>query len=281
MEYKNDSARLSCGDGAVIISQHQQEGEIVVSVTSEGNEAMMDKVSKELKTWVEKGKCRDMLTVLNKFGTLISEIAITFANENDGNDSDEGYDEGNDEIDKMVGSLHTAWLDEHYLKKRLEEKDTQLRSKRNSDASVDILGRPKACSSSSTGSDKVQNMFSSGASSKILIGDLLSLIKEKDALGYLVSAIDDNIYNWSVKISRFRPDSALAMDMAFLDSKFDYSEVELQLSFAMDLYPFFPPLVTIIRPRFEGFMLGKLACLECLKIGMKEKNWNPMSGEFL
>lgn len=42
-----------------------------------------------------------------------------------------------------------------------------------------------------------------------------------------------------------------------------YSFVELQLNFAMDLYPFYPPLVSILRPRLEGFMMGKIATLRC------------------
>jgi hypothetical protein len=38
--------------------------------------------------------------------------------------------------------------------------------------------------------------------------------------------------------------------------------VELQVQFAMDMHPFYPPLVTIVRPRFEGFMLGRIATLK-------------------
>lgn len=53
-----------------------------------------------------------------------------------------------------------------------------------------------------------------------------------------------------------------------------YSYIEFQLNFAMDLYPFYPPLCTITRPRFEGFMLGKIATLPCLQF----TNWDPLFG---
>ena len=43
-----------------------------------------------------------------------------------------------------------------------------------------------------------------------------------------------------------------------------YSYIELSFSFTMDLYPFYPPVVTIVRPRFEGFMIGNIASLKCV-----------------
>jgi len=45
-----------------------------------------------------------------------------------------------------------------------------------------------------------------------------------------------------------------------------YAHVELEISFAMDLYPFFPPEVKVVRPRFHGFVLGQIAQMDCLQL---------------
>ena len=42
--------------------------------------------------------------------------------------------------------------------------------------------------------------------------------------------------------------------------------MELEISFAMDLYPFFPPEVRVVRPRFRGFVLGQIAQMDCLQL---------------
>lgn len=53
-----------------------------------------------------------------------------------------------------------------------------------------------------------------------------------------------------------------------------YRFIEVQMSFSADLYPFYPPLVTLVRPRFEGFMLGKLASVKSIQLS----NWDPVWG---
>jgi len=40
----------------------------------------------------------------------------------------------------------------------------------------------------------------------------------------------------------------------------------------MDLYPFYPPLVKLVRPRFKGFMMGRITSMEMLKLD----NWDPV-----
>lgn len=47
--------------------------------------------------------------------------------------------------------------------------------------------------------------------------------------------------------------------------------MELNIKFTMDLYPFYPPLVKLIRPRFHGFMMGRVTCMDILKLS----NWDP------
>ena len=53
--------------------------------------------------------------------------------------------------------------------------------------------------------------------------------------------------------------------------RYFYDYIELQLDFAMDLYPFFPPLVKVIRPRLQGSMMLRVTTMEILKLS----HWNP------
>ena len=50
-----------------------------------------------------------------------------------------------------------------------------------------------------------------------------------------------------------------------------YDYIELQLDFSMDLYPFFPPLVKVIRPRLQGSMMLRVTTMEILKLTY----WDP------
>ena len=57
-------------------------------------------------------------------------------------------------------------------------------------------------------------------------------------------SVDDNIFQWSVKMSNFG-DCPLQRECDELEQKFGYDYIELQMEFSMDLYPFFPPLVKV------------------------------------
>ncbi len=126
-----------------------------------------------------------------------------------------------------------------------------------------------------TKSKKQNQVFSSEASSQILINDLLSFrAMPSDQLGYTVTPVDDNIYHWKVQIDGYALETDIRNDIANLDSMWGYSYCEIHLHFAMDLFPFYPPLVTIIRPRFAGDMLSRIAALKCLQLSY----WDPVHG---
>eukprot|EP00953_Heterococcus_sp_UTEX-ZZ885_P005447 3407-Heterococcus_DN1.PRE.3 len=72
----------------------------------------------------------------------------------------------------------------------------------------------------------------------------------------------------------FSPDSAIGKDLEALRSRCGYSYVELELTFKMDLYPFFPPTPRLVRPRFHGFMMGRIASMEIFQLS----SWNSIRG---
>ena len=89
--------------------------------------------------------------------------------------------------------------------------------------------------------------------------------------GVEADTIEDNIFQWNVKIRNFASNNVLEKDFEELKSRFGYDYIELQLDFAMDLYPFFPPLVKVIRPRLQGSMMLRVTTMEILKLS----HWNP------
>ena len=99
----------------------------------------------------------------------------------------------------------------------------------------------------------------------------------------MADTVDDNIFQWNVKMSKFGRDSHLFQDCQELLQKFGYDYIELQLDFSMvnsvrfkkpesslslsqDLYPFYPPLVKVIRPRLQGSMMLRVTTMEILKL---------------
>lgn len=59
-----------------------------------------------------------------------------------------------------------------------------------------------------------------------------------------------------VKINRVSESSPLCDDLRQLRSKFAYGYVEMELTFTMDLYPFYPPLVKLVRKRAVAPLKG-------------------------
>lgn len=114
-------------------------------------------------------------------------------------------------------------------------------------------------------------MFTSAAASGILTNDLVSIMDSAHMTGIMADTVDDNIFQWNVKINVFNENSNLDSDFRELEKKFGYDYIELQLDFSMDLYPFFPPLVKVIRPRLQGSMMLRVTTMEILKLSY----WNP------
>jgi len=78
---------------------------------------------------------------------------------------------------------------------------------------------------------------------------------------FTAELVNDNLYEWHIKLFRIDPDSALHKDMAELGSK----HISLSLSFPEN-FPFSPPFMRVLSPRIEGgFVLdGGAICMELL-----------------
>lgn len=82
---------------------------------------------------------------------------------------------------------------------------------------------------------------------------------------------EDSMDKWVIKLFKFDKDSNLSNDMLVLGIE----HIELEMSFP-DQYPFEPPFVRVVRPRFKrqtGFVMNGALCMELLT----NEGWNPIN----
>lgn len=80
-------------------------------------------------------------------------------------------------------------------------------------------------------------------------------------LPFTVELINDNLFEWHVRLHRVDPESPLAADMR--DQAIPW--ILLHVTFP-DNYPFFPPFMRVVSPTIEkGFVMeGGAICMELL-----------------
>ena len=81
----------------------------------------------------------------------------------------------------------------------------------------------------------------------------------------------DCMDKWTIKLFQFDEDSNLHKDMLVLG----LDHIELEMSFP-DQYPFEPPFVRVVRPKFKkqsGFVMNGALCMELLT----RDGWNPVN----
>eukprot|EP00548_Thalassiothrix_antarctica_P003862 CAMPEP_0194133080 /NCGR_PEP_ID=MMETSP0152-20130528/3384_1 /TAXON_ID=1049557 /ORGANISM="Thalassiothrix antarctica, Strain L6-D1" /LENGTH=355 /DNA_ID=CAMNT_0038828315 /DNA_START=99 /DNA_END=1166 /DNA_ORIENTATION=+ len=82
---------------------------------------------------------------------------------------------------------------------------------------------------------------------------------------------EDSMDKWIIKLFQFDVDSNLHKDMVVLG----IDNIELEMSFPDD-YPFEPPFVRLVRPKFKkqsGFVMNGALCMELLT----KDGWNPIN----
>uniref|UniRef100_A0A914V5Q6 UBC core domain-containing protein n=1 Tax=Plectus sambesii TaxID=2011161 RepID=A0A914V5Q6_9BILA len=148
--------------------------------------------------------------------------------------------------------LRAQWAEEQV---RLQMSDSQPKSKKSKNEQV----------------KEGQQIFThQSAAFQILSNEMIHLLKKGKEDGFAVDTVADSLYTWSVKIGSFPNDTELHKQLTALSAKFGYDYVELQLDFIPD-FPFYPPLLRVVRPRFRGSIVQSLANIDLLKVTY----WNP------
>lgn len=110
-------------------------------------------------------------------------------------------------------------------------------------------------------------------SKRRLAQDLYRIMnQDTDEAGFSIAPkSEDNMGHWIIKLFKFDKDSNLAKDMVVLG----FEHIEMEMSFP-DQYPFEPPFVRVVRPRFKrqtGFVMNGALCMELLT----KDGWNPVN----
>eukprot|EP00522_Entomoneis_paludosa_P009364 CAMPEP_0172440236 /NCGR_PEP_ID=MMETSP1065-20121228/933_1 /TAXON_ID=265537 /ORGANISM="Amphiprora paludosa, Strain CCMP125" /LENGTH=427 /DNA_ID=CAMNT_0013189021 /DNA_START=270 /DNA_END=1553 /DNA_ORIENTATION=- len=110
-------------------------------------------------------------------------------------------------------------------------------------------------------------------SKRRLAQDLYRIMnKDTEETGFsLKPSKEDSMDKWTIKLFQFDNDSNLAKDMLVLGLE----AIELEMSFP-NQYPFEPPFVRVVQPRFKrqtGFVMNGAICMELLT----KEGWNPVN----
>jgi ubiquitin-conjugating enzyme E2 Q len=106
-----------------------------------------------------------------------------------------------------------------------------------------------------------------------LASDLYKIMSaDTQEAGFSLQPCDeDSMERWCIKLFGFDEDSNLAKDLMVCGM----DHVELEMSFP-DQYPFEPPFVRVVKPRFKrqtGFVMSGALCMELLT----KDGWNPIN----
>jgi len=184
-------------------------------------------------------------------------------------DSEEDLDShDDDELNDMLDKDLSWGLEVSRRRKAWKLKEEELREKeKTSSRSGDGCLAYKDAKLRGKGAEQV---FTKEAASGILINDLLAIMKSQDKNAIEADTVEDNIFRWNVKMYNFS-NKDLSDDLDKLNDEFGYSYIELQLDFNMDLHPFFPPLVKVVRPRLQECVMSRVSTMELLKL----HHWDP------
>jgi len=98
------------------------------------------------------------------------------------------------------------------------------------------------------------------------------MMTDTQEAGFAVEQNDDECMDeWTVRLFKFDEDSDLHKDLLVLG----LDHVELKMNFP-EQYPFEPPFVRVVRPRFKrqtGFVMNGALCMELLT----NEGWNPIN----
>mmetsp|Transcript_15781 Transcript_15781/g.29772 ORF Transcript_15781/g.29772 Transcript_15781/m.29772 type:complete len:478 (+) Transcript_15781:89-1522(+) len=148
-------------------------------------------------------------------------------------------------------------------------------------ASLECSGNSATSSKKSTWKEPTQEAISmslrveseKSGGRRRLASDLYKvMMTDTKEAGFQVEQKDDECMDkWTVKLFNFDVDSDLYKDMIVLG----LDHIELEMSFP-EQYPFEPPFVRVVRPRFErqtGFVMNGALCMELLT----NEGWNPIN----
>jgi Ubiquitin-protein ligase len=118
----------------------------------------------------------------------------------------------------------------------------------------------------------IQPLFDNNCVLKIILNEYMEIWENcyKGKLPYNVEIIDNNICKWKIKFNNFQRKD-LNESLHILNYKFKYSHIELNLLLNNILYPNYPPLIKIVKPKLLDSLAHKISNAKMIKVDY----WTP------
>jgi baculoviral IAP repeat-containing protein 6 len=82
---------------------------------------------------------------------------------------------------------------------------------------------------------------------------------------FTVDTVQNNIYHWKVKFSNFT-NKELMKSLESLNAKFGYGYIEVDICFHDILYPNYPPIVKVMRPKLLNSLMHKISSTRMIQL---------------
>lgn len=235
-------------------AQYPKIGRSDLFVVSSGAESLEEWVS-VVNEWAEENKGDSDSTLENLLTRSAEAYFEVFGDEDEDEDDESGIEDFLAEDDDMG----MGGIDEPQQQQK-EERELTKEEQELEDKEFLEIGTP--------------------AATMRLVTDLKNIYRSNSQdLGFSVAPVTDaksgleNLYHWHAKLFNFEKGSDLAKDMAKYQKKTGKDHILIELRFSGD-YPFFPPFVRVVQPRFAfrtgHVTIGGSICMELLTMS----GWN-------
>jgi baculoviral IAP repeat-containing protein 6 len=108
-------------------------------------------------------------------------------------------------------------------------------------------------------------LFNKSIVGKIIIGEFMD-IRDK----YRIELINNNIYQWRIYFSDFKQ-PLLRESLNIINSQYNYKSIIVDIHIHDILYPNYPPVVKVIRPRLQNLLMHKISNTKMIQLDY----WTP------
>lgn len=126
---------------------------------------------------------------------------------------------------------------------------------------------------------KTNQLFSKSAVSKMIILEFMKLWDQtrKSKTNFKIELVNNNIFHWKLKYYKFSND-VLTKSLKELDNRYGYDCIEVDICFHHVLYPNYPPVIKVIRPKLLNSLMHKITNTRMVQLDY----WTPTrSMEFI
>ena len=115
------------------------------------------------------------------------------------------------------------------------------------------------------------NLFNQSIVGKLVTNEYMELWElSKKKHQFTIDFVDNNVYHWKIKFNTFA-NPKLKESLNAIQKKFSYECIEIDIHIHDTLYPNYPPVVKIIRPRLMNSLMHRISNTKMIQLDY----WTP------